>query len=153
MPDARDVGQSCAQVTQKHMSFDVETAKAVSSQILYQEQQVIFSRSVYRQNLTNMNPEKKHFCCRMTGHGRYILMTCMQEPNQSVRFIRTWNCRRLAVWFLESVRCLVDVAGFVFGVHNLLAPVQTKVSGKHVAESDSQKKIRHAIITEQFKTD
>lgn len=60
-PDARDVGRSCAQVTQKHMSFDVEIAKAVSSQILYQEQQVTFSRSVYRQNLTNMNPEKKHF--------------------------------------------------------------------------------------------
>lgn len=56
-----DVGRSCAQVTQKHMSFDAETAKAVSSQILYQEQQVTFSRSAYRQNLTNMNLEKKHF--------------------------------------------------------------------------------------------
>ena len=59
MPDARDVGQSCAQVTQKHMSFDVETAKAVSSQILYQEQQVIFSRSVYRQGLMNMSSGMK----------------------------------------------------------------------------------------------
>ena len=97
--------------------------------------------------------EKKHFCCRMTGHGRYILMICMQEPNQSVRFIRTWNCRRLAVWFLGLMSCLVDVTGFVFGVHNLLAPVQTKVSGEHIAESDSQKKIWHAVITEQFKTD
>ena len=57
------------------------------------------------------------------------------------------------MWFLESVSCLVDVAGFVFGVHDLLTPVQTKVSGKHVAESGSQKKIRHAVITEQFKTD
>ena len=101
-----------------------------------------------------MHPaEKKHSCCRMTGHGRYILMTCMQEPGQSVRFIRTWNCRRLAVWFLGLMSCLVDVTGFVFGVHNLLAPVQTKVSGEHIAESDSQKKIRHAVITEQFKTD
>ena len=89
----------------------------------------------------------------MTGHGRYILMTCMQEPGQSVRFIRTWNCRRLAVWFLGLMSCLVDVTGFVFGVHNLLAPVQTKVSGEHIAESDSQKKIWHAVITEQFKTD
>ena len=61
MPDARDVGQSCAQVTQKHMSFDVETAKAVSSQILYQEQQVIFSRSAYRQRLINKSPGKKNF--------------------------------------------------------------------------------------------
>ena len=48
--------------------------------------------------------------------------------------------------------CLVDVTGFVFGVHNLLAPVQTKVSGEHIAESDSQKKIWHAVITEQFTT-
>ena len=78
---------------------------------------------------------------------------CMQEPGQSVRFIRTWNCRRLAVWFLGLMSCLVDVTGFVFGVHNFLAPVQTKVSGEHIAESDSQKKIRHAVITEQFKTD
>lgn len=75
------------------------------------------------------------------------------EPGQSVRFIRTWNCRRLAVWFLGLMSCLVDVTGFVFGVHNLLAPVQTKVSGEHIAESGSQKKIRHAVITEQFKTD
>ena len=29
------------------------------------------------------------------------------------------------MWFLESVSCLVDVAGFVFGVHDLLTPVQT----------------------------
>ena len=75
------------------------------------------------------------------------------ELGQSVRFIRTWNCRRLAVWFLGLMSCLVDVTGFVFGVHNLLAPVQTKVSGEHIAESDSQKKIWHAVITEQFKTD
>ena len=59
---------------------------------------------------------------------------------QSVRFIRTWNCRRLAVWFLGLMSCLVDVTGFVFGVHNLLAPVQTKVSGEHIAESEQARR-------------
>jgi len=31
------------------------------------------------------------------------------------------------------MRCLVDVIGFVFGINNFLAAVESKVTGKHVA--------------------
>ena len=53
--------------------------------------------------------------------------------------------------FLLSVPVYITV--FKFRIHDRLCVVQAVISGKHVAESGSQKKIRHAVITEQFKTD
>lgn len=51
------------------------------------------------------------------------------------------------------MRRFVDVVSLVFGVYNLLAAVQPKVSREHVAEGDCQQKIRHSVIAEQLKAD
>ena len=44
------------------------------------------------------------------------------------------------------MRCLVDVIGFVFGINNFLAVIESEVSRKHMAECDSKKEVRHSVI-------
>jgi hypothetical protein len=46
----------------------------------------------------------------------------------------------------------IDIIGLVLGVDDSLAPVQTKISGEHVAECDRQQKVRHTVVAEQLKT-
>ena len=47
----------------------------------------------------------------------------------------------------------VDVIGFVFRINDFLAAIEPVIAGKHIAECDSEQKIRHRIIAEQFEAD
>ena len=47
----------------------------------------------------------------------------------------------------------VDIIGLIFGVNNFLAAVQSVITGKHVAECNSEQKVRHTFIAEQLKAD
>ena len=54
---------------------------------------------------------------------------------------------------LSSVRFAVNIIGFIFRINNLLAAIQSIVSGKHVAECNGKQKVRHAVIAEQLEAD
>ena len=58
-----------------------------------------------------------------------------------------------ALFYSCLVRLFVDIVGLVLGVDDLLALVETKVAGQHIAERDGEKKIRHTVISEQLKAD
>lgn len=47
----------------------------------------------------------------------------------------------------------VNVIGFVFGIYDLLAAVQSEVSGEHIAECGCKQKVRHTVVAEQLETD
>lgn len=47
---------------------------------------------------------------------------------------------------------LIDIIRFIFRIHDFLAVIQSDVPRKHIAERDRQQKIRHAVISEQLKT-
>ena len=63
------------------------------------------------------------------------------------------QCRVTALFYSCLVRLLVDIVGLVLGVDDLLALVETKVAGQHIAERDGKEKIRHTVISEQLKAD
>ena len=56
--------------------------------------------------------------------------------------------RVTALFYSLLVRLLVDIVGLVLGVDDLLALVETKVAGQHIAERDGEKEIRHTVISE-----
>ena len=47
----------------------------------------------------------------------------------------------------------VNVIGFVFGVYDFLAAIQSEVTGEHIAECGRKQEVWHSVISEQFETD
>ena len=51
------------------------------------------------------------------------------------------------------MRPFIDVITLVFGVDDLLAAIETVITGDHIGKGDGQKVVHGAFVSEQFQTD
>ena len=47
----------------------------------------------------------------------------------------------------------IDIVGFVLGIYNFLAAIQSEVTGEHIAECGRKQEVWHSVISEQFEAD
>ena len=47
----------------------------------------------------------------------------------------------------------IDIVGFVLGIYNFLAAIQSEVTGEHITECGRKQEVWHSVISEQFEAD